>query len=566
MAQDLLNSLAGQSPAGANPNPGATAPPAQVPGAPVTSGGAPTTGAAPPQGDLLDALAANPDLGAPPPAKLPGSFGAYDPDTESEMLGGPLRKGVMESLAHGFGFHEIDPTVGEALGETWDNLAQGAQKTYQDILKRRQQATGQEAGVLSKGAAALVGVPLEMMGNGILGMIHGVPQGVQMIEEGLKNPGLDADGVTGRQRVGRGLGTIISSVMQMAMMVAGDEAGGEVGSAGAADALEDLAAKPGNEMVRARKGNFQYGKNPGDYLVDEPVKPPVNATRLGQLENVRAQNVAHGDALHAQVDNLLQGAKNLGVVQPNGAVRVVPNLLDWASEVEDAADEMKVRIQKMSLPASEAKAAAKAIDGQVEGILNERDLQGNVTQPKNRLGTPTEVNAVKKSVGEMGNYQKIFTDAESARKAGLVNDFLTKAYGKLKDQVDGAVGGPAGRRVNDLNRRYSNAIEFRRLLDDEILKEKGTGGLNAAARKGEWFTAAGAVATGHPWLAAGLALNRLLRSVPGRVMQAKGLAAAGAALRSPAVRIAAPAAGAVAGSVPAVSGAAARTLAGQETQ
>ncbi len=71
----------------------------------------------------------------------------------------------------------------------------------------------------------------------------------------------------------------------------------------------------------------------------------------------------------------------------------------------------------------------------------------------------------------------------------------------------------------------------------------GNGGRNggpdgaepAALRKGEWGTALGLIFSGHPYLGLPLIANRIARSVPGRILESQGAAAAGKALQSPVV-------------------------------
>jgi hypothetical protein len=531
--------------------------------------GVPNGSGAPPAGSssgnpMLDAfqhLAANPELGLPPQPRTPGSFGAFDEPNEREIFDGPMDKGFQEGLAQSFGFREANPTVSQMANDLWDNLTEGAKNNFQELRKI---GLPENPGSFESGAHTVVAgalTPISMIGQGIIGMVKAAPTALGQIESGLANPEADADGVTGRQRVGRGIGTLLGLVAQVAIAREGEKAGAALKTGVMGEKLQEAAAGPGNAMVRARKANYAFGKNPGDYLVDEPVKPPINPTRLGQLENIRTQNVAHGEALHTQINNLLRGADQVGGIMPDGQVRMVPQLLDWFTGVENAAEETKRDLQKQSGAPSRAK-IAKAVNEMRDDILQEHDIEGKPTRPKQALATPTEVNNIKKSLGGRPNW-RLITDPDAAETAAIKDRFVKKTYGKLRELVDGAVGGPAGKRVNDLNRRYSNAIEFRELLDDEIAKEKGTGGDNALKRKLEWL-GAGSTAFSHPYLAATLALNRMLRSVPGRVIQAKGLAAAGAALRSPAARVVAPAAGAAAGAVPAVSAAARRVLGGQE--
>lgn len=516
-------------------------------------------------GDLFDRVAANPGIAAPPPpGKEPGGFGPFD-ESESHLFTSPVHKGVHEGIALGLGLKSPSEGFGDALADTWDNLVSGAQASYQRI----HEAMGGEgeSGVSGAvGTAIDVGLtPLDMLASGVEGTASLFEKGSKELWAG-RQALAKGGSAEAQQQFGRGVGMILSALGQLALS---DETGklGERVGAKVGAAAEKAAPGPGNALLRARKANFGFGKNPGDYFVDEPVKPPVATTRLGQLENIRAQNVAHGEALHTGVNDLLRNADTVQAITPQGAITRVPNLLDWAPEVEDAAEEVKRDLQKQGGVANR-KAVAKAVDAARDDLLQEHDLQGNPTGARARQAVPTEVNEIKKSVGGRGNY-KVFTDPDAAEIAAVKDRFFKKAYGKLNTLVDDAVGGAPGKRVRDLNRRYANAIEARDLLDNEIAKEKGTGGLNNMRRKLEWGAAAGGLASGNPvamFLGALEALNRVGRSIPGRVMTARALKTGGQALQSPAGRATAGAAGAVVGAIPAVSGAARRMLGGEEVQ
>lgn len=547
MPGDLLDAIAAPPSAPpVTPPAAATAVPA---GAPIRSGA--------PAGDLLDALAANPDLGAPPPPKEPGSFGAFDPGLEGHIFDGPWDKGLQEGLAQSFGFREANPGWGQMASEIWDNITEGAHATFREL---RNSVRTDDLGGTGRAAvnfAAGVATPFSMAGQGLVQMLKAAPQGVGQIADGLQNPGVDAEGVTSSQRIGRGAGTLLGLLANLAMMKEGGKAGAAVDTGKLAEGAEKLAAAPGNALVRAnRETNYLFGKNPGRVLVDEPIHPTPS------LENLREQVQAAGDRLHAQVNAALQQAATVGGIAKDGTVRRVPNLLDWATEVEDAAAETKRDVQRQSGVGQRA-AVVKAINDVRDDILQEHDPEGNATGPKRRVGAPAEINEIKKTVGGRGNY-KVFTDPDAAERAAVVDRFVKKVYGKLNELTDNAVGGQPGERIRDLNARYANAIEFRHLLDKRIALENGTGGWNAAVRKGGWGAGIYAVLNGHPLAGAGILTNQALRTTPGRIATARTLGATAAALRSPAVRAAVPAAARGVAAIPAVSAGARQVLAGQE--
>lgn len=571
---DALDQLAQRAPNGAIPTAGSQmspAPPAAAPASPAAPSSVgparPAAGAAG-GGDLLDALAKNPSLATPAPIKEPGGFGPFD-ESESHLFLGPFEKGLAESQKD-WGLTTAAPEgLGDVAGQIWDSLVEGGKSHYkalrEGLFKSAPGTPEENQGPMVLGAG--VATPVAMMQSGLVGLLKMPGEATQMIADALQHPEPDAEGVSGHQRLGRGIGHMVNFLAQMATLKEGGEFGQAAATGKLGEFMEKRAAGPGNAMVRARKANFAFGKNPGDYLVDEPVKPPINLTRLGQLENVHAQNVAHGNALHSGVQDLLKAADTVQAVMPNGAVQRVPHLLDWATEVEDAAEETKRDLQRQSGAPNRAK-IAKAVNEMRDDILQEHDVDGNPTGGKARQAVPTQVNEIKKSLGGRPNW-KLITDPDAAEMAGIKDRFAKRAYGKLNDLVDNAVGGAPGKRVRELNRRYSNAIEFRQLLEDEILKEKGTGGDNALRRKLEWLGGAGGLASPNPvtqFIGAAAVANRVARSVPGRVVRARTMGMAGRALQSPAGRATAGAAGTAAGAIPAVSGAARRALAGQEVE
>ena len=542
---------------GAGPSAGSGTPP--LPATATGSGGAANqTPAAPagtaPQGDIFDQLAANPNLGQPPPVREPGSFGPYD-ESESHLFFGPFHKGLAEAQQD-WGIKNPGDSATDVASDVWDSLVEGAKGAYKNVRSGLYAGTNANLNLASDEAAVLA-TPVAMMQSGLTGLLKMPGEATQGIIDALKNPGPDAEGVTGRQRLGRSVGHMINFLAQVATMEEAGEFGKAVATGKTADALDKAAAAPGNAMVRANRAeNYMFGKNPGRVLVDEPIHPTLS------LENVRAQVEAAGDRLHSQVNSLLRGADTVQRITPQGAVVRVPNPIDWASEVEDAAKEVKADVQKQSGVTNRA-AVVKAINDIRDDILSEHDADGNVTGAKPRQAVPSQVNEIKKSVGGRGNYQ-VFTDAGEAEKAKVVDRFIKKVYGKLNDLADNATGGAPGERVRDLNRRYSNAIEFRNLIDRRIALENGTGGFNAMLRKGGWAAGIQQLLWGRPEVGAGLLANQALRSTMGRIVTAKALDLGARALRSPAGAAAATAAGAAAGTIPAIAGAAQRGLEGEQ--
>jgi hypothetical protein len=77
------------------------------------------------------------------------------------------------------------------------------------------------------------------------------------------------------------------------------------------------------------------------------------------------------------------------------------------------------------------------------------------------------------------------------------------------------------REVKALNARYANTIEAQGLLENRTAQEHGTGGYNAALRKSEWVSGLGFLFSGHPYLGLPFIADRVARSVPAKVLEAK---------------------------------------------
>lgn len=547
-----------QAPMGAAPPTGATSPRSTPTTAPAVTRGAGTTPA--PAGGSFDF---QPEESAPLAPLDPGGFGPYH-ESESHLFTSPTNKGVHEGIAIGLGLKSPSEGLGDALADIWDNIGAGAQKSYQRIHK----ASGGEgeSGVSGAlGTAIDVGLtPLDMIASGIEGTADLFERGSKEMWAGrqaLTNGG----SAEAKQQFGRGVGMLLSALGQLAV---GGESSDVAESAASkvGKFAEKQASGPGNALLHTPRATLRLGHDPGAYFKTEPVKIPWAMTRLGQFEKLHAENIVNADRLHANVNQLLQSADTVQAITPQGTIARVPNLLDWATEIEDAAEETKAKLKKQEGAPNREKVAA-AVDAARDDILSERDLQGKQTGAKPRQATPSEVNELKKNIGGRANY-KVITDPDAAEIAAVKDIFFKKAYKKLNDQVDNAVGGNAGERVRDLNRRYSNAIDARELLADQIATEKGTGGMNAMRRTYEWYGlaggAGGALATGSPWAGAAASIAGLIklgRTIPGRVIRAKVMAAAPSILPS-----VGRAAGTAAGAVPAVSGAAQRVLAGEEAQ
>src|SRR5579863_8494869 len=207
------------------PGGGSDAPPS-----PAGGGGAPGPGA----GSMLDIVkqfAANPELGAAPAPRTPGSFGPFDEASEGHIFLGPLDKGITEGIARGFGLRSPSEGIGDVLKDTWENLVAGAKDTFQKIADYRAPEGSKTAfdteGILSGRIPAAIALTVPAMtARGIGGMADLLEQGGSALKEGLQK--------NDHQRIGQGVGMILGSLAQIAMgMKGGEEAESAAGKVGA---------------------------------------------------------------------------------------------------------------------------------------------------------------------------------------------------------------------------------------------------------------------------------------------------------------------------------------------
>ena len=281
--------------------------------------------------------------------------------------------------------------------------------------------------------------------------------------------------------------------------------------------LQKYAPDVMNALLRAsKKTNYLYGKNPGQAIIDESVNVPRSLTLSGQLENIHGQLETAGDSLDSQVKQILSQPKV--AAQRQDIVPTIQNIIE---------DAKKHITQQTGL---DTPAYLDQLEKLENSILTKYDTNGNVlgTIQGARL-SPAEISDVKKSIGKNTQWKLDPRDPQFQLK-GYVNSVRKQIYGRLADMVEAVAP-----EIKPLNSRYANVIEAQGLLENRIAQEHGTGGWAAAARKGEWGTALGLIFSGHPYLGLPLIANRVVRSAPGRVLEARGAAATGKALQSPVV-------------------------------
>jgi hypothetical protein len=285
--------------------------------------------------------------------------------------------------------------------------------------------------------------------------------------------------------------------------------------------LEKHAPDFVNSLLRANnKANYLYGKNPGQAIIDEGINAPRSISLAGQLDNVHGQLEAAGERLDSQVKQTLSEPKVAAIKQD-----IVPTI---QNTIEDA---KKYITQQTGI---DAPAYLDKLNQLESSMLTKYDTDGNVVGTlKGARLSPAEISDVKKSIGKNTQWKLDPRDPEFQLK-GYVNSIRKQIYGKLADLVESAAEtGAPGSNIKGLNARYANTIEAQGLLENRIAQEHGTGAYQAAIRKGEWGAALASIFSGHPYLGLAFIANRIARSAPGRVLEARGAATVGEALQTP---------------------------------
>ena len=447
-----------------------------------------------------------------------------------------LDRGLQDGVAAGFGLTpNTDHTlsVNDAMSQTWANLKKSAIQSYHNLGGRDQDLAGnQSLGHTLLSGAAVVGTPFDMIGTGINGMATGIEDASKDLLDGLKSGD--------HEKTGRGAGKLLASIGQLAVGMEGSAATDMIGKT--ADVAGKIAGKGGdiveavgkgvekdgsraaNGLVRA-KSLRSFGKNldksPGQTIIDEKIKP------TNDLDNLQQQVKDAQTNLASQVRQVLS--------DPAVAARTI----DPVSIVDQKLADAKSALVKEKGLVNRAN-VLKALNDVRDDIVSEHDADGNVIGMPTGPRTLVEANELKRSIGRNTRWN---SDPEIGT---YVNDFKKSAYGGINDAIENEVqaakgpNAPLVQSVKALNKRYSNAIEFERLLKNRIAAEGSNDvGFANMIKHGEFWggitSLLGGAATGNPiamTTGAGLLADRAMRSPAGRIIRARGESAVGKGLQS----------------------------------
>lgn len=481
--------------------------------------------------DMSRAVTADTPVAAIPP----------DPDLANHPILQKLDRGLRRGTLQGLGLHPDDQGhVGglmDALGQTVSGIKNSAIQSFHNLGGDTSDTDKPHFGQTLLNEAAIVGTPFDMIGTGINGMAHTIEDGASDIKKGIS-----ASGGVDHETIAQGAGKIIAALGQIFM---GSEKGAatevikKMGDAteAAGTVVDKNATRPANGLVRAKTArSYSYGKNPGQTILDENIKP------TNSLENLQKQVEDSQTNLGNQVRQVL--------TDPSVAQRTV----NAAQVVDTKMNEVlnKIADEKGLQNRQGVIDAIKQIRKDIVGI---HDADGNMVGMTTGPRTLVEANEMKKSVGRNTRWNN---DPEISQYA---NDFRKGAYGALNDAVENEVqsaaknnpNNPLVQSVKALNQRYANSIEFERLLKDRVVKEANADvGLNNFLKKGAFWTGMTyLLGGGHPLLGGAILANEAIRTPIGRIINTKMQSAAGGALQDTgtAMRGAGPAAAAQGASV-----------------
>jgi hypothetical protein len=442
-------------------------------------------------------------------------------------------RGLKTGTAQGFGLKpDAEGNVGffDAVGQTLGNLKKSAIQSFHNLGGDDATLTGgdqkPQLGKSLLTTAAVAGTPFDMIGTGINGMATGIEDSSKDVIAGIKSGDHEV--------IGRGVGKLLATLGQLGLGMEGSAATDVIrNTAGAvADkagtALEDNATRPANGLVRAKtQRSFSYGKNPGQTIIDEKIKP------TNDLDNLQSQVSKAQNNISSQVKQVLS--------DPAVAARSI----DAVKIIDQKLGEAKNALASES-GLTNRQNVIDALNQVREDIVNNYDPDGKVIGHKGGPRTLAETTEIKQSVGSNTRWN---ADPELNQ---YVNSFKKSVYGALNDAIESEVqaakgpNAPLVQSVKALNKRQANAMEFQRLLKDRIVKEaNGDTAMSSLFKKGEYWKGlmsmlggAGALST-HPVAGgmaalggAGMVAREALRSPIGRVARARGMDAVGKGLQS----------------------------------
>lgn len=499
-----------------------------------------------PQMDFSDAAvpktAASTDGGPTPQAQsAPVGFSdAAVPKDTSVLSNHPtlqkLDRGLKLGTAKGFGLNPDDEgNIGfyDMAGQTLQSLKKSAIDSFHHLGGTDDTpAPGSPEAAAHpltgpKNALVALATPFDMAGTGIDGMATGIETASKKLLAGIKNKD--------HQQIGEGLGHMLATLGQLGLGVEGSAASdvlGKVGDVteGVGKSVEKNATRPANGLVRAKTAqSFRYGKNPGQTIIDEQIKPTNDLDNLrGQIENSQKN-----------IDTQLRQV----LTDPAVAHRTINPL----QIVDQKLGEVKAKLASDAGLQNRA-GVINALNEVRKDIAFQFDSEGTPIGIKSGARTLTEATDMRKAIDRSTRFN---ADPELF---AYVNEFRKGARGAINDAIETEVQkaaktttSPLVQSVKDLNRRYSNSIEFQRLLEDRITKEGNADvGFANAVKHGEYWSAmtgllggAGLVGEGHPMAGAGaiaagasFLANRAARSPAGRVIRARGGAALGKGLQA----------------------------------
>jgi hypothetical protein len=273
-------------------------------------------------------------------------------------------------------------------------------------------------------------------------------------------------------------------------------------------------------LLRAKtERSFLYGKDPGRALFDPGVKPTFSLQELwNNLDQIGAK-------YDSQLRNILHQARGM-------YIDIVPAVNQIIDKAKDTLNSMRPLKNRDSLVA------------QIETIRNEM-LNLHNPQTGQTVGrvvatrlSPEEVLDLRRKVGKTIGWD--FSETDPAVKE-FVNNVGKELYARLNNLIElnvqrglvnvGRATQNAFETVKDLNKRYSENIEARRLLAKRIFaEEKGDVGLNNLLKKSELVIGIERIMTGHFIEGLGLIGNRLVRSPYGRLAIGRPMFKAGSAI------------------------------------
>jgi len=206
---------------------------------------------------------------------------------------------------------------------------------------------------------------------------------------------------------------------------------------------EKLPSKMINNLIRPGKNDFNFGKNPGQAVVDEGITANSREGLLKQIRDKKDEiGAIKGDALDAVPEGI-----NIDIAP---LLTPIDNAMEQA--VKSGERNLFSRLQDLK-------------DGLTKefSVVDGKLVTGG---DKSLIMTPKQADLLKQQIGNDTKWTGQAFDND-------INKVRRDLYSRINDAIDEAVGplGETGTRIKELNQRWANMLTAEKALENRIAVE-----------------------------------------------------------------------------------------------